>query len=54
MIKIIMIINSFMTVVPIIQKPGHSFAEQITGLVSIYKDLRHERVKKIRQHSIYF
>ena len=31
----------------IIYKPVHWFAEQISGLVSIYdKDLRYERVKK--------
>ena len=34
-----------MTEVPIIQKPVQWFAEQINGLVSIYKDLRHERIR---------
>ena len=34
--------NSFVTEVPVIQKPVHWFAEQINGLVSISWDLRHE------------
>ena len=33
-----------MTEGPIIYKLVHRFAEQINGLVSIYRNLRHERV----------
>ena len=39
-------LNSFMTEVPI-PKPVHWFALQINWLVSIWKGLRHERVKVI-------
>ena len=40
-------LESFMTEVPIIQKPVHRFAEQINGLVSIQQNLRYERVNAL-------